>query len=124
MDRRAPTGRAWCLYRPKDGEGDELRVYNTTDQDVPLVVSVKGKEYALAVPEWTYEPDYLPKKGDRIFRLLTEAERENISHMAAKTNWRKNGRVGFKAHKKNMHNALRKKLTIFELTTDAQNQAQ
>jgi hypothetical protein len=115
MDNTAPTTRSWYVYRPKDGQGDNMRIYNTTNRDVPLVVSVKGKEYMLAIPEWEHQPDYKPQAGDRIFRLLTPGEREHIAHMAAKARWQKNGRVGFKRHKRDMHEELKKKLTVFLL---------
>jgi hypothetical protein len=118
-ERKHPTAKAWCLYRPKDGNGDRLRIYNTTNSDVPLVIQVKGRDWMLDIMEWEYAPDYVPRSGDMIFRRLTNDEREHLARLSAKARWQRTRAKGIKGHRRDMLKILEKKLVVFTLSDAA-----
>lgn len=109
-----------CRYVRKSDDA-ALLIYNTTDYDPDLVVSIDNAEYAQDV-RYQHEGEYKPQAGDYVFRLLDARERNEIARMIAKRWWKKNHRtakVGFKQIVRLHEERLRRKPVVFRLQEKA-----
>lgn len=71
---KAQQSQAWHTFEGENG--DRLRIYNMTTGDIPLVMSVSGRNFRHIPPfTGTHEPRPLFNTGDYVYRLLTQHER-------------------------------------------------